>query len=153
MFADNTPNVEIPKKEKEFYAEYEFVETVEENSTAPIDLMNVTEVMSKTNGVYNIVYNMDMKNIIFNENERVAVASQDVAREIVTISYQNSSMLYGGPVNSENDIMNSVISSPSDSGFDNKNSSHEFGNVSFIMRDNIDDYLSDRKLLTKETIL
>lgn len=152
MFTDYTPIEEVGKREKEFYAEYEFVESVEEKvTTISMDVTKTTEVPGEVNSVYAIYKDVDFGTSgIFSDLEikRVAVLiNQDVLRDVVTTLYQNSSMLYGGPVQTFIDnalIQSGVISSNNSVDTVIASNTLELGNVS--VTDNIDDYLSDRKL-------
>lgn len=47
MFADYSPSEDLGKTEKEFYPEYEFVETAEENSAPSPNIVNTSESISK----------------------------------------------------------------------------------------------------------
>lgn len=111
--------------------------------------LDITNTSGMVNSVYTIYKYVDLKtNGIFTDHEikRVAVLiNQDVLRDVVTRLYQNSSMLYGGPLHTFIDNAQSGVLSMNDSSVaDVADSTTEF--TTALVNDNIDEYLSDRKL-------
>lgn len=60
MFTDNTPIEEKPKREKDFYAEYEFVEAVDDNAT-----YNSMDITNNTEGITNTTEGPEIVNSVY----------------------------------------------------------------------------------------
>ncbi|PZC76111.1 hypothetical protein B5X24_HaOG205135 [Helicoverpa armigera] len=146
---NNTPieEKEIPKREKEFYAEYDFLEIADDNVSSTITTTTITTTMS-TIDLTNTTEAQSIVNVLINP---------DVLRDAVTRLSQNSNVLYGGPLNTliTNDLLKSDMPSLYISNIGNEsNTGNEIntgnwsqglvvGNATFTTRDDIDDYLSD----------
>lgn len=145
MFADNTPIEDIPKKEKEFYAEYVFnqFEMPDENVSTTVDYTNATTVeTTMANGVYKtILSNVDSisKIVRYNENGNVAVVFDQDSLKVVLAKLNQNDTMYGPEIGFENNRI-------SPSNITGNTSATVGGNGTASTTDNIDDYLSDRKL-------